>query len=58
MTPRNLVLKLALLGDSAVGKTSLVDQYTQHQFQDDYQPTLGVNIVVRSEEHTSELQSR
>ncbi len=47
MTPRKLVLKLALLGDSAVGKTSLVDQYTQHQFQDDYQPTLGVNIVVK-----------
>ena len=47
MAPRNLVLKIVLLGDSAVGKTSFVNQYTQHHFQADYQPTLGVNIVVK-----------
>ncbi|MFW9878179.1 MAG: Rab family GTPase [Candidatus Thorarchaeota archaeon] len=44
---KNLVLKLALLGDPAVGKTSLIHQYTQHHFKEDYQPTLGVNIVVK-----------
>lgn len=44
---RNLVLKLALLGDPAVGKTSLIHQYIQHHFKEDYQPTLGVNIVVK-----------
>jgi len=45
--PKNLVLKLALLGDAAVGKTSLINQYIQHRFNADYQPTLGVNIVVK-----------
>jgi Ras-related protein Rab-11A len=44
---KNLVLKLALLGDAGVGKTSLINQYTQHSFKEDYQPTLGVNIVVK-----------
>jgi Ras-related protein Rab-11A len=44
---KNLVLKLALLGDPAVGKTSLIHQYIQHHFKEDYQPTLGVNIVVK-----------
>ena len=45
--PKNIVLKLALLGDAAVGKTSLINQYIQHRFSADYQPTLGVNIVVK-----------
>ncbi|MFW9822560.1 MAG: Rab family GTPase [Candidatus Thorarchaeota archaeon] len=44
---KNLVLKLALLGNPAVGKTSLLNKYIQHSFSNDYQPTLGVNIVVK-----------
>ncbi len=47
-----IVLKIALLGDTAVGKTSLVDMYTQHRFKEDYKPTLGVSISVK--ELTSE----
>ena len=42
-----IVFKLVLLGDAAVGKTSLVDIYTHHRFKEDYKPTLGVNIVVK-----------
>ena len=42
-----VVFKFVLLGDAAVGKTSLVDIYTQHKFKEDYKPTLGVNIVVK-----------
>lgn len=42
-----IVLKVALLGDAAVGKTSLVDVYTQHRFKEDYKPTLGVSICVK-----------
>jgi len=42
-----IVFKLVLLGDAAVGKTSLVDMYTHHRFKEDYKPTLGVNIVVK-----------
>jgi len=41
------ILKLLLLGDLAVGKTSLVNQYVEHSFTEDYLPTLGVNIIVK-----------
>ena len=41
------VIKLAVLGDSGVGKTSLINQYIQHSFTADYLPTLGVNIVIK-----------
>ncbi|MFX1366700.1 MAG: Rab family GTPase [Promethearchaeota archaeon] len=44
---RYIVLKFVLLGDAAVGKTSLVDIYAHHKFQENYIPTLGVNIVVK-----------
>jgi len=47
MSDNIIVLKLVLLGDSAVGKTSLIDIYAHHQFKEDYKPTLGVNIVVK-----------
>ena len=43
----NIILKLALLGDPAVGKTSLINRYVDHKFENDYQPTLGVNIVAK-----------
>ena len=44
---RKYVIKLAVLGDPAVGKTSLIDQFVQHSFTNNYIPTLGVNIVVK-----------
>jgi small GTP-binding protein len=44
---RQWVIKLAVLGDSGVGKTSLINQYIQHSFTADYLPTLGVNIVIK-----------
>jgi len=47
MSEKQLILKLALLGDPAVGKSSLIDQYIQHRFKADYQPTLGVNILTK-----------
>lgn len=34
-----------VLGDAAVGKTSLINQYIEHSFQEDYKPTLGANII-------------
>ncbi len=42
-----IILKIAVLGNPAVGKTSLIKMYTEHHFKEDYQPTLGVNIVVK-----------
>jgi Ras-related protein Rab-1A len=38
-------LKLLILGDMAVGKTSLINQYIEHSFEQNYHPTLGVNII-------------
>ena len=53
---REWALKLAILGDPAVGKTSLIDKYITDSFRENYQPTLGVNIVskyIRIEEINS-----
>ncbi|MFW9878181.1 MAG: Rab family GTPase [Candidatus Thorarchaeota archaeon] len=47
MVKKKINLKLALLGDGAVGKTSLINRYTEESFKENYQPTLGVNIVMR-----------
>lgn len=40
-------LKLTILGDPAVGKTSLIDKYITGTFKTNYQPTLGVNILIK-----------
>ncbi|MFX0188605.1 MAG: Rab family GTPase [Candidatus Hodarchaeota archaeon] len=42
------IFKLVLLGDHAVGKTSLINQYVEHKFEEDYKPTIGVSIVKTS----------
>ena len=42
-----MIFKLALLGNSAVGKTSLINQYIHQKFEQDYHPSLGVNIVIK-----------
>lgn len=56
---REWALKLAVLGDPAVGKTSLIDKYITDSFRENYQPTLGVNIVskdIRIEEINSKIR--
>lgn len=47
MVDKRINLKVALLGDPAVGKTSLINRYTEEGFKENYQPTLGVNIVMK-----------
>lgn len=47
ITEKKINLKLALLGDPAVGKTSLINRYSDESFKDNYQPTLGVNIIMK-----------
>lgn len=42
--------KICILGDFAVGKTSLVRRYVLNQFSPEYQATLGVNIYKYSDE--------
>lgn len=42
---KEYVFKITILGDSAVGKTSLINQFVEGSFEEDYKPTLGANIV-------------
>ena len=47
--------KLVLIGDFAVGKTSLITRFVQNLFKDGYLPTIGVDIskkIVELEENT------
>ena len=41
---KKLVLKLILLGDPGVGKTSLISQYVRSVFQHSYKLTIGLDI--------------
>ena len=42
---REFVFKILILGNAAVGKTSLINRFCEGAFQEDYKPTLGANIV-------------
>lgn len=47
MKLKEFVLKIALLGATGVGKTSLINNYIDKQWSEDYIPTLGANIVAK-----------
>mgnify|MGYP003962804259 CR=1 FL=1 len=40
-----IMIKIGMLGDAGVGKTSLMVKYVHKQFSDDYRITLGVNFL-------------
>jgi small GTP-binding protein len=42
---REFVFKIVILGNAAVGKTSLINQFVENAFREDYKPTLGANII-------------
>ena len=42
---KSWVFKILLLGDSAVGKTTMIKRFIENEFKEDYKETLGVNIV-------------
>ncbi len=44
---RKWALKLTVLGDAAVGKTSLIKKYITGSFDLNYHPTLGVDITLK-----------
>jgi small GTP-binding protein len=39
------IYKVIVIGDPAVGKTSLLTKFAKNQFEEKYLPTVGVNIV-------------
>lgn len=46
-TPKNVCLKVVILGDSSVGKTSLMNQYVTKKFSNDYQATMGADFLMK-----------
>jgi len=45
MSDTKYVIKLVLLGEAAVGKTSLVYRFIEKKFRENYKSTLGVNLL-------------
>ena len=41
---KNYILKIVMLGDCAVGKTSLIQQYSRKELQQEYKPTIGADF--------------
>ena len=39
--------KVILCGDAGVGKTSLLAQYVDNQFSDEYHQTIGANFLIK-----------
>ena len=45
MSDSRYVVKICLLGENSVGKTSLVYRFIENQFRENYKSTLGVNLL-------------
>ncbi|KAJ6774941.1 RAS-RELATED PROTEIN RAB7-LIKE ISOFORM X1 [Salix purpurea] len=45
--PRRALLKVIVLGDSGVGKTSLMNQYVYKKFTQHYKATIGADFVTK-----------
>ncbi len=41
------VVKIVLVGDWGVGKTSLIRRFAENKFNHDYKPSIGVNVVTK-----------
>ena len=42
-----VLLKVIILGDSAVGKTSLMNQYVNRKFSNQYKATIGADFLTK-----------
>ena len=42
------IVKAVIVGDYSVGKTSLVRRFAEDTFEQDYKPSIGVNIVAKT----------
>ncbi|MFW9987721.1 MAG: Rab family GTPase [Candidatus Odinarchaeota archaeon] len=45
MTEAKYIIKITLLGEANVGKTSLVYRFIENKFRENYKSTLGVNLL-------------
>ena len=48
MSEKNYILKVCIVGDGSVGKTSMVFQYSEKNFQERYIMTIGSNFAIKS----------
>ena len=46
-TRRKVLLKMIILGDSGVGKTSLMNQYVTKRFSTQYKATIGADFLTK-----------
>jgi len=47
----SVVVKVGMVGDSQIGKTSLMVKYVEGTFDEDYIQTLGVNFMEKTNFH-------
>ncbi len=45
MSKGDYIFKIVVIGDAAVGKTSLINRFVEAKFKEDYRPTLGANLL-------------
>ncbi|KAL2052112.1 hypothetical protein ABVK25_007554 [Lepraria finkii] len=48
MTQNNVVIKVGMVGDAQIGKTSLMVKYVEGSWDEDYIQTLGVNFMEKT----------
>jgi len=48
----SVVVKVGMVGDSQIGKTSLMVKYVEGNFDEDYIQTLGVNFMEKNHYYT------
>jgi len=41
----DFIFKLVLIGDSQIGKSSLLLRFVDHKWKEEYSPTIGVDFV-------------
>lgn len=44
---KKVLLKVIILGDSGVGKTSIMNQYVNNKFSNQYKATIGADFLTR-----------
>lgn len=44
---RRMILKIVVIGDAGVGKTSLISQYVNRSFSESYKATIGADFLIK-----------
>ena len=52
---KKVLLKVIILGDSGVGKTSLMNQYVNKKFSNQYKATIGADFLTKEVKKTRQI---